>query len=108
MKVINVVDFTEFPGPREKKYGDYSGEEYRDTILIPEINKGEQFAVCLDNVFGYGSSFLEEAFAGLIRKGVPEETVLNIAENLISNDDPSLIVEINQYIQEELERQNKC
>lgn len=105
MKVINVVDFTEFPGPRERKFGDFSGEEFRETILIPEIQYGEEFAVCLDNVFGYGSSFLEEAFAGLLRRGVPESVVLSIANNLIAEDDPSLIVEIKQYINEQLERQ---
>jgi len=105
MKVINVVDFTEFPGPRERKFGDFSGEEFRETILIPEIQNGEEFAICLDNVFGYGSSFLEEAFAGLLRKGIPENVVLSIANNLISEDDPSLIVEIKQYINEQLERQ---
>ncbi|WP_300746945.1 STAS-like domain-containing protein [Pseudomonas sp.] len=101
MKKILVTDFSEFPGPRYINLGPDSGELFRKTILLPEIeaNNGE-IIVVLDGAFGYGSSFLDEAFGGLIRDGVPKETVLSICNNLISEDDPSLKLEITQWVKD--------
>ncbi|NLR22590.1 MULTISPECIES: STAS-like domain-containing protein [Pseudoalteromonas] len=102
--IIKVSDFTEFPGPRHKKFGEFSGEEFRDSILVPALMGNETVVVDLDGVMGYGSSFLEEAFAGLLREGVAKDKVLMVVENLISRDDPSLISEIDTYVKEEIER----
>jgi len=104
MKILRVSDFTKFPGPRHKKFGDFSGEEFRDTVLIPALDEGEEVKVCLDDVMGYGSSFLEEAFAGLIRKNIPIDKVRMIANNLESKDDPCLVSEIRGYIEDEIKR----
>ncbi|OZY39372.1 hypothetical protein CJF43_23410 [Pseudomonas fragi] len=101
MKTIFVTSFSEFPGPRYIDLGPFSGELFRKEILLPEIkaNNGE-ITVVLDGAFGYGSSFLDEAFGGLIRDGVSKEIVLNICENLISEDDPSLKLEVTQWVKE--------
>jgi len=37
--------------------------------LIPALKEYEKVIVDLDGTSGYGSSFLEEAFGGLVRKG---------------------------------------
>lgn len=101
MKTIFVKDFSEFPGPRSPKIGPNSGEEFREDVLIPAIKKDgvEKLCVNLDGTYGYGSSFLEEAFGGLVRKEVidREQAVLLIA-NLVSDEDPSLIEEIKSYM----------
>ena len=101
MKKIFVTNFSEFPGPRYINLGPDSGELFRKTVLLREIeeNNGE-IAVVLDGAFGYGSSFLDEAFGGLIRDGVPKEIVLKICDNLVSEEDPSLKLEITQWVRD--------
>jgi hypothetical protein len=107
MKNIYVKDFTEFPGPRYKTLGEFSGEEFRDKYLIPEIESNDCVSVNFDGVFGFGSSFLEETFGGLVRKGVSEENLRKLVENLKAEEDPSLILEVKQYIKEAIEVKNK-
>lgn len=64
-------DYFPFPGGRFRKNGKGSGEEFRDDFLVPRmqeaINQKGCLVVNLDGVMGYPSSFLEEAFGGLIR-----------------------------------------
>ena len=36
MKICISTDFSETPGARHRSDGDYSGEEFRETILIPK------------------------------------------------------------------------
>ncbi|WP_264876290.1 STAS-like domain-containing protein [Vibrio agarivorans] len=96
---IYVKNFTKFPGARYRSLGPHSGEEFRDDILIPAIkDAGSSLVVDLDGVFGYGSSFLEEIFGGCVREGVEEQVMLQIVSNIISDDDPDLIDEIKEYV----------
>jgi len=74
MRHISIVaDFTRYPGGRYKKHGDGSGEEFRDEVLIPAIEEHTQVEVSLDDTAGYPSSFLEEAFGGLVRQGYAKD-----------------------------------
>lgn len=66
-------DFTKYPGPRYRRHGRYSGEEFRETILRDKVREaldlGVKLVVKLDTIsLSYLNSFLEEAFGGLIRK----------------------------------------
>lgn len=74
MIVINVAkDFSKTPFGRYQVDSPSSAEKFRDDILIPTLlnNPSEQVIVDFSNVMvGLGSSFLEEAFGGLIRKNV--------------------------------------
>lgn len=69
-KTIKVLDFTEYPGPRYKRLGEGSGEEFRDHIFIPAMKEHGSLVVDLDGTRGFGSSFLEEAFGGAVRLGI--------------------------------------
>ena len=61
--------FSEFPAGRNKGDGPYSGELFRENYLIPLLKDPNIIIeVDLDGTLGYGSSFLEEAFGGLVRK----------------------------------------
>ncbi|MFN4277750.1 MAG: STAS-like domain-containing protein [Ferrovibrio sp.] len=60
-------DFSDVPAGRYKKDGAFSGEQFRDDLLRPRLQSSETVEVILDDVEGYGSSFLEEAFGGLVR-----------------------------------------
>jgi hypothetical protein len=104
MTDIFVKDFSEFPGPRKESIGPNSGERFREEILYPAVlaQGDSQIRVNLDGTAGYGSSFLEEAFGGLVRKGIPESKMQEILDNLISDEDPSLIDEIREYVNEAL------
>lgn len=102
MITVNVADFTEFPGPRFAVLGLFSGEEFREKVLLNTIREhgAAHISVNLDGTAGYGSSFLEEAFGGLVRAGVSAEDALEICKNLVSEEDPSLIDEICSYIKD--------
>jgi hypothetical protein len=61
-------DFSDTPGGRYKRLGPASGEEFRDR-LVKVLEAGNDLTIIVDGVEGYGSSFLEEAFGGLVRLG---------------------------------------
>ncbi len=91
-------DFTKYPGGRYAQKGPFSGEEFRDEILVPALKRAKDAKVnlLLDNAIGYSSSFLEESFGGLIRLGY---TVTQLKEHLsLISSKPVLIDEIWEYI----------
>lgn len=61
-------DFSPTPGGRYITDGPYSGEEFRDKFLIPKLHESDQLLIILDGARGYPSSFLDEAFAGLVKE----------------------------------------
>lgn len=103
MITINIAkDFTNKPGGRYIKEGPFSGEEFREKILIPKYEKAmenkEKLTVNLDNCYGLATSFLEEAFGGLVRKKGTRD-ILDILI-LETEDRPGLIEKITKYIKE--------
>lgn len=68
--------FSPHPGPRYRKQGRHSGEEFRQDVLLRLLPKCDRLVVDLDGTSGFGSSFLDEAFGGLIRsEGMSKEEV---------------------------------
>jgi hypothetical protein len=69
---IRVADHAPAPGGRFVKDGPFSGEWFREELLRPALEAAlrGRYAVTveLDGTAGYGSSFLEEAFGGLVRE----------------------------------------
>ncbi|MBQ0832004.1 STAS-like domain-containing protein [Marinobacter sp.] len=100
MKTIRVKDFAEFPGPRYKKLGPCSGEEFRETVLKPAIiEAGADIQIDLDGAFGYGSSFLEEAFGGLVRLHIINaDQARKLSAHIKSDEDPTLAEEVKSYL----------
>jgi hypothetical protein len=84
-------DFSPYPGGRFRADGDFSGEEFREQVLLPALrdalNKGSRVEVLLDGVAGYASSFLEEAFGGTVRAGVAPFPILEDTL-VVRADDP--------------------
>lgn len=99
VKVINIAkDFSEEPIGRFPTDSDFNGQRFREEFLIPALSKFDKVIIQLDGTEGYGSSFLDEAFGGLVRVNkLSKEEVLNRLE-LISIEDESLINEIQEYI----------
>jgi hypothetical protein len=100
MIMISVAkDFSRFPAGRFLSDGPYSGEKFREEFLVEPIKKGEEVVVDLDGVAGYGSSFLEEAFGGVVRKlKLARAKVDRIIK--INSDDESLVAEVTGYMHE--------
>ncbi len=62
-------DFSRTPAGRYRSDGRWSGEAFREDHLGPALQADTpRVVVYLDGVEGYGSSFLEEAFGGLVRR----------------------------------------
>jgi len=63
--------FSRFLGGRVPSDGPWSGAEFRDKHLRPAVERalatGEALRVVFDGVAGMPTSFLEEAFGGLLR-----------------------------------------
>lgn len=98
MIVVSVAkDFTRFPAGRYKRNGDTSGESFRERFLEEPLRRGEQITVEFDGTVGYGSSFLEEAFGGLVRSlNVSAQFVLD--HLTLKSSDPSICDEVKEYI----------
>jgi hypothetical protein len=98
MHVINVaVEFSPEPAGRFITDGPTSGERFRNEILIPSLLKEDQLCVDLDELEGYGSSFLEESFGGVVRYGHFTADQLH-SKLTISCEDDAIIQEIWSYI----------
>lgn len=96
-KIINVSnDFSRYPAGRYTDDGPHSGQRFRDDFLKPIlINKGKA-VINLDGVRGYGSSFLEEAFGGLVRDEFDAQLIFDTFT--FQSADSSLIAEIREYV----------
>lgn len=101
---IKVSDFSIVPGSRKKDEGKnaHSGEEFRVDYLIPKyieaIDKKVKLIVDLDGTIGYGTSWLEEVFGGLVR--AYDKRSVQKTLDFISVEEPYLIDDIKHYIED--------
>lgn len=85
MKTINIArDFSEIPGGRFPSDGPFNGQDFRDKFLAPTIRKYGGVAVEFDGTEGFGSSFLEEAFGGLVRNYEFDDELLSKNLHLVA------------------------
>lgn len=109
MQNINVAkDFTEEPGLRYKILSEYSGELFRESLLLPKlmaaIEADEVLFVDLDDTYGYPPSFLEESFGGLCDYLEWDSEKILSHLQIKSEDEPSLITDIDGYIKTRCKR----
>src|SRR5690625_3969459 len=98
-KTIKIAaDFSDEPFGRHPEDGDENGQRFREEILFPSLQKFDIVIIDFDGAEGYGSSFLEESFGGLVRKhGYKPEALLQRLR-FKSDEDDSLITEVIEYI----------
>jgi len=66
-KIINIADdFSKYPARRFVEDGHYNGTTFREEHLLPALENNARVSIVFDGVAGFGSSFLEEAFGGLV------------------------------------------
>lgn len=85
-------DFTFYPFGRHNSDSNYSGQAFRENVLLPNIEKGKEITIELDNVAGYSDAFLEEAFRGL--------NVMYPDKIKLQSKDQSLISDIEKLLNE--------
>jgi len=61
-------DFSPFPGGRSSLHGEFNGASFRELHLEPPLRDKKSIVVVFDGVAGLPSSFVEEAFGGLVRE----------------------------------------
>lgn len=87
MTQINIAEqFSRRPIGRYIGDGDSSGEAFRIRVLCPALEGASFVTVILDGVAGYPSSFLEEAFGGLVRTHGYTPSELRGRLSLVAND----------------------
>jgi hypothetical protein len=72
---ISITEFSRNPSGRYPKDGPDNGESFRKQFLVPALKRSKVVIVNIDGAAGVPSSFLDEAFGGLVRTegfGVPE------------------------------------
>lgn len=94
------ADFSRVPAGRFYSDGPNSGQRFREEILVPCLRDPGVVVIDLDDTEGYGSSFLEESFGGLVREEGFDKDALLRRFSFKSEEDPSLIPEITGYIRD--------
>lgn len=100
---IYVGEFSKTPYGRFDDDGKFNGKKFRELMLLKSFtdNNIRKVNVHLDTVeegYEYGSSFLEEAFGGLIRvHGLSKDAVL--AKLNVVTEHKDYIIEIKDYIE---------
>lgn len=102
---INIgVDFSRSPSGRTARDGPHNGTTFREKHLKRAVklsqSANEKLTIKLDDAEGYGSSFLDEAFGGLVRKGYIEpETLIKLLKFEYTNQEYEFYEKrINTYI----------
>ncbi|NTH50460.1 STAS-like domain-containing protein [Agrobacterium rhizogenes] len=74
--IIDVANqFNTYPVGRTPKDSTFNGERFRTELLVPALARASSMrpkgkvVVDIDGIRSFGSSFLEEAFGGLVRNG---------------------------------------
>ena len=98
-QVISIAkDFSPTPAGRYRSDGPFPGEKFRDDLLLPALRRdAEHVTVELDGTAGFGSSFLEEAFGGLVRCGINPATLRQRLK--INSSHPSYVARVWSYIE---------
>lgn len=102
-RLINIErDFARYPAGRYVDDGPYSGQAFRERLLMPALSVPDAGLIIeFDGARGYGSSFLEEAFGGLVRAGFSAEDLFRRID--FRSSDKSLVEEIRTYIKDQAE-----
>ncbi len=87
-------DFSPHPGPRFARQGANSGEALRQRLTKILKDHPSKLVIDLDGTKGIGSSFLDEAFGGLVRSEHMSKNDLLKRFEFRSVLDPSYIAEI--------------
>lgn len=102
VKIKLSTDFSATPGGRFMAEGEFSGEFFRDTLLLKKYEEAKRNGTFLeidfDDCYGVGTSFLEEAFGGLVRKHHKHGILKRL--KIVALEDETIPGNIRKYIEE--------
>ncbi|MCC8954316.1 STAS-like domain-containing protein [Bradyrhizobium sp. Pear77] len=97
-KISLAQDFSRHIGPRFIKQGPFSGENFRK-VLIAALKENDVVTVDLDGTTGIGSSFLDEAFGGLVFAEGMTKVDVRRRVRVKSDRDQSYLATVNEAIE---------
>lgn len=100
-------DFSPCPAGRYPADGPYPGAAFRDQLLMPAIQKNDLVIVDMEGTEMAGSSFLEEAFGGLVRIGKMTESLLR-QKLKVQSPRKTDELRIWRFIQDEAQRSKRA
>lgn len=101
--IVVAKEFSPSPAGRYRADGPFPGQKFREELLVPAIREHDHVVVDMEGMEMSGSSFLDEAFAGLIREhGLSEATLRAKLE--VRSPRVSDTTRIWKYIHEEASR----
>ena len=105
-KWISVArDFSKFPQGCTAADGDYNATKFREEILVPALKENDIVYVNLNGTLGFASSWLQEAFGGLINEGF---TLQELVDKLKIDTNSSIEeYSIYQYIYQAEDKKNE-
>ena len=95
-------EYSQNPGARYSKQGPYSGEDFRNKVLVPFFEnkkEGDIMEIDLNGLNGYPSSFFEEAFGGIARIYSPKDVLRSLIFKC--TDNPLFIEDLISYIKQD-------
>lgn len=99
-------EFSDCPGGRYRRYGPYSGEAFREDILVPALEENDKVVLEMNGVIGFPASFLDEAFGILAEKVGPE--AMNRKLEILLTDNRVARAEIDDCVQKHVEELGKA
>ena len=88
-RIMIAEAFSPYPAGRYPEDGEFNGTTFRQYHLVPALCEFDVVEVVFDGAAGFGSSFLEEAFGGLIREEDMDSEILD-RRLVLSTTDPGL------------------
>ena len=105
IQYVIAKNYTDTPGPRYESEGPFSGENFRNTVLLELLKMAQEqnttILIDFDGGYGYPTSFLEEAFGGTVR-ATKNKNILSLI-TFKSDEEPSLINEVKSYMKAAIE-----
>lgn len=110
MKLVSIAkDFSKTPRGRTPRDGPFNGEAFRKRFLEPAIDAGEAVVIDVGGIPSLPSSFLEEAFGGLYRRGRPKPYLIRALVKFEATDARSRpYVDLIQRYMEEAARRSRA
>lgn len=102
IKYYFIKEFTKYPGPRFKRLGKYSGEQFREEVLRPIFENDQEIDIDGTGVLGFGPSFLDEAFSPLAKEYGLE--IFQEKIKLHSDNDKKLYEKMMLYVNRYLDK----
>ena len=87
MATLNLAkQFSPYPAGRYPADGEFNGQDFRDHVLLPMLNKAQLVRVNIDGVATLPSSFWEETWGGMVRMKRVDKKVAQARFEVVTTD----------------------